>query len=372
MLDYKEIITYIFAIGAAQAIFLFFILWRKQENKFANKFLAVTMLIFAIDLLAGVSYLTGFVKQIAWIMALNNSFPYLYGPLIYLYVVFLIHERESFTKYDYLHFIPFLLIQIYGLFFFYFESTEYKLSLLDFSTPNPWHIDLIGKLIPVSGIIYVFFTIKTTIRFNRNLKNSYANVEKIDLSWLIYLVIGTAIVWIVVLLSYLLGFIYGDEIQANLLIYITLSIFLYTFAFKSYNQPEIKTAEVNKYRSYKKSGLTEERASDILESISNLMRNEKPYRDTKLSLSQLASILEISTHNLSEVINTKIRQNFYDFVNSYRVEEAKVLIEKDKESTYSILAHGFEAGFTSKSAFYSAFKKFTGDTPAKYRKNIIG
>ena len=100
VLEFKEIITIIFAIGAAQAVFLFFILWKKKENSFSNKFLAVTMLIFAIDLLAGVSYLTGFVRQIPWIMGLNNSFPYLYGPLIYLYVIFLIHEREFFTKYE--------------------------------------------------------------------------------------------------------------------------------------------------------------------------------------------------------------------------------------------------------------------------------
>ena len=185
MLVFKEIITYIFAIGVAQAIFLFFILWRKKENSFANKFLAVTMLIFAIDLLAGISYLTGYVNQIPWVVGLNNTLPYLYGPLIYLYVIFLIHEREFFTKYDYLHFIPFLIVTLYGLFFFYFEGKEYQLSLLDLNKPQPWHIQLVGKLIPVSGILYVFFTIKTTIRYNRYIKNSFANVENIDLNWLI-------------------------------------------------------------------------------------------------------------------------------------------------------------------------------------------
>ncbi|MDX1699167.1 MAG: helix-turn-helix domain-containing protein [Melioribacteraceae bacterium] len=373
MLEFKEIITVIFAIGAAQAVFLFFILWKKKENSFANKFLAVTMLIFAIDLLAGVSYLSGFVEKIPWIMGLNNSFPYLYGPLIYLYVIFLIHDREFFAKYDYLHFIPFLLIQVYGIFFFYFEGKEYQLSMLDFDKPNPWHIELIGKLIPVSGIIYVLFTIISTVRFNRNIKNSFANVEKIDLSWLIYLVVGTAVVWLSVLLSYLLGFIYGDETQANLLIYITLSVFLYVFAFKSYKQPEIITEPIlNKEgRTYKKSGLSAGRADEILDKVVKLMNNDKPYLNTELNLSNLANHLSISTHNLSEVINTKLKQNFYDFVNSYRVEEVKRLIENDKDSVYSILSHGYEAGFTSKSAFYSSFKKNTGITPAQYRKEVI-
>jgi hypothetical protein len=93
MLEYKNIIAYIFAIGAAQAIFLFFILWKKKENSFANKFLAVTMIAFAVDLLAGVAFLSDYIINIPWILGINNSIPFLYGPLIYLYIVFLIHKR---------------------------------------------------------------------------------------------------------------------------------------------------------------------------------------------------------------------------------------------------------------------------------------
>ena len=185
--------------------------------------------------------------------------------------------------------------------------------------------------------------------------------------------IGTAIIWIVVVLSYILGVVYGEEIQANLLIYITLSIFLYTFAFKSYWQPEIEinSSDVRQAKAYNKSGLTDERAQIILDEIKKLMQEEKPFLDTKLHLGQLASMLGISSHNLSEIINTKHGQNFYDFINYYRVEEVKKLIRDDKNSAYSILAHGMEAGFMSKSAYYSAFKKFTGKTPAQYRKDIL-
>ena len=86
MLEYKEIVTYIFTIGVAQAIFLFVILWRKKENRFANKFLAITMLIFAVDLIGGVIFLTGFIGEVPWILGLNSAFPYLYGPLIYYHL----------------------------------------------------------------------------------------------------------------------------------------------------------------------------------------------------------------------------------------------------------------------------------------------
>ncbi len=371
MLDYKEIIKYIFVIGVAQAIVLFFILWKKKENKLANKLLAITMLVFALDLSGGVFFLSGYLKYIPWFLGLNSAFPYLYGPLIYLYLVFLIRKQEKFVWYDLLHFLPFFLIQVYGLLFFYFEGAQYQLSLLDFNIEQPWHIQLIGKGIPISGIIYLGFTVYEASNFNKKIKNSFSNIEGVEVSWLLYLIFGTAAIWLVVLLSYALNIVYGDSIQANLLIYVSLSIFLYTFAIKSYKQPQLTANEIDDNSSYKKSGLSESKAEEILEKVIGHMKTNRPFLDPKLSLSQLAESIDISSHNLSEVINTKLNQNFYDFINYYRVEEVKKLIEADKNSTYSILAHGYDAGFTSKSAYYSAFKKFTRITPAKYRKDIL-
>jgi AraC-like DNA-binding protein len=371
LLEFKEIITYIFAVGVAQAIFLFFILLKKKENKFANQFLAITMLVFALDLLGGVLFLSGYITFFPWFLGLNSSFPYLYGPLIYLYVIFLIHKLESFSAFNYLHFIPFLLIQLYGLLFFYFEGAEYQLSLLDFNLEQPWHIKLIGNLIPIHGFTYMLVTVLVMFKYNRRIKYSFANIENIDLSWLFYLVIGTAVIWIVVVLSYALDIIYGEAFQANLLIYITLSIFLYTFAFKSYKQPEISKVDEIDAETYKKSGLSTDTAEKYLNKLQSIMKEEKLYLDEKMNLSKLSKKLDISSHNLSEVINTKLNQNFYDFINSYRIEEVKKNIIEDKALRFSILAHGFDAGFTSKSAYYSAFKKFTGITPARYRKNII-
>jgi len=371
MLESKEIITYIFVIGAAQAVFLFFVLWKKKENDFANKFLAVTMLVFAVDLLAGVALLSNYISNIPWVLGINNSLPYLYGPLIYLYVIFLIRKQNSFNKNNFLHFIPFLLVQVYGILFFYFESTEYQLKLLNLNFQQVWHIQLISNLIPIHGSIYITFTILEVVKFNKKIKDSFSKIEHIDLSWLLYLVVGVFVIWLVVIFSYIFNFIYGDTLLANVMIYIVLSIFLYSLAIKSYRQPEIERItdlqNINE-RSYKKSGLDENIAIEYLMLIQNFMKNEKPYLNSELNLTQLANSLNISIHNLSEVINTKLNQNFYEFINKYRVEEVKKLIIEDLEKKFSILAHGYEAGFSSKSAFYSAFKKYTGMTPAQFQK----
>lgn len=358
------------------SIFLF----NKKENITANRLLGITMLIFAVDLFNGMMFLTGNIKYAPFLIGLTNTFPYLYGPLIYIYTLLLGHSREGFKKSYAFHFTPFLITQIYALFFFYFEGAEYQLNLMVFNIPHPWHIEVIGKLIPLSGIIYVILTFREVSRFNRNIKEAYSNIDKINLNWLIYLVIWTAIIWGVVIVAYLVDFIFGDEVQANLLIYIALSIFLYALGIKSLRQPQIvmltdereeSSAELkSNSSSYKKSGLSDDLADGYLEKLLKIMREEKPFKNNKLNLSDLSKMIGISNHNLSEVINKKLTTSFYDFINKYRVEEVKKLIMEDEGQTYSILAHGYEAGFSSKSAFYTSFKKVCGITPAQYRDEL--
>jgi AraC-like DNA-binding protein len=381
-LSINELIVFIFIIGAAQGFLLFVFLLRKKENPIANKILSFTMLAFSIDLLAGVGYVGKYYFDYPQLIGSTAVFPYLYGPAIYLYVFILGNKKEGFKKIYLLHFLPFLLLNIYGIFFYYFEPPEFKLQLLDFNYQASWHLELVGKLIPFHGCIYIFFTIRETFKFNRKLKASYSNIEQISLNWIRFVVLGAAIIWFIVVFAYILNFIFGEEIQANILIYVGMSVLIYSIGYKSLKQPEVILIEENltklngkssneKFeKSYKKSGLTDETAEKQLEILLKLMDEKKPYINSKLKLADLSELLKISTHNLSEVLNKKLRQNFYDFINSYRVKEVKRLIAEDKNNTLSILAIGYDAGFSSKSAFYSAFKKVNGITPAQYRDEL--
>ncbi|MTI26262.1 helix-turn-helix domain-containing protein [Fulvivirga kasyanovii] len=101
-----------------------------------------------------------------------------------------------------------------------------------------------------------------------------------------------------------------------------------------------------------------------------LFEEENIYRNPNLSRADIAERLGISVGYLSQIINEQSDKNIPDYLNYYRVEEVKKMLLDPDFDQYSLLAIGFEAGFNSKTAFYTAFKKETGTTPANFKKEF--
>lgn len=101
------------------------------------------------------------------------------------------------------------------------------------------------------------------------------------------------------------------------------------------------------------------------------METEKPYLDPNISLHGLSKNLMIPDHYMSQIINTKLKLNFYDFINNYRIEEAKRIFTNPKQNHLTVLEVAIEVGFNSKSAFNRAFKKATQKTPSEFKKNHL-
>ena len=110
-------------------------------------------------------------------------------------------------------------------------------------------------------------------------------------------------------------------------------------------------------------------ANKYFKKLETLMRTDKIYRDPDLGLVATANLLGISACYLSSMINTYIKVGFIDYINQYRISEVKRNLLSSQYSHYTIVSVGLEAGFNSKSAFYSAFKKHTGITPSRYKEN---
>ena len=121
-------------------------------------------------------------------------------------------------------------------------------------------------------------------------------------------------------------------------------------------------------KKYAKSSLSDESASLIWQEIDQVMSTEKLYLNPEFRLNELANRMGHSVHHISQVINQEKGVSFSDFLNALRIEEAQKLLRSDKAAQLTILAIAHEAGFNSKTAFYNAFKKFTGQTPSQFLK----
>lgn len=114
-----------------------------------------------------------------------------------------------------------------------------------------------------------------------------------------------------------------------------------------------------------------ERATTLFKEINNYIQSNQVYLDPQLGLEKVAGAIGLGVSSFSKIINEQTGQNFSDYINSLRVNEAKNLLSNEEFSNYTIVAIGLECGFNSKSTFYSAFKKFTGQTPSSFRIEIF-
>jgi AraC-like DNA-binding protein len=132
----------------------------------------------------------------------------------------------------------------------------------------------------------------------------------------------------------------------------------------------ISTQEVE-HKKYQKSGMDTDELERNFARLGRLMADEKPYRDSELTLLSLATKLSLSPHHLSQLLNERVGKNFYDYINEYRVDEVKRELVNPQKSNFTILAIALECGFNSKSTFNTCFKKNTGLTPSQYRVQKI-
>ncbi len=374
------LINTIFFLAAIHGIILTLVLATKKINQYSNRLLSLLMLVFTVDL-AMASYIGyGLKSMYPHALGIDYSITLLYAPLSYLYVVSIIKGKTNFELKDGLHFIPFLALLLY-LLPFYLSSGEEKLALTNSSGSLTHGFSVISNAKLAFNFIYFPFIIREVLLYRKKLKEQYSSIEKHNLNWLlVFTFCLVAMVFFAISVQFVEHYF---DVASNFWMFnlIGVAIFVYSIGYLGLIQSEfftdfekhlsIKAESVEqKEESYTKSGLEDEVGRELSKRLIKLMEDQKPFTNSELSLRNLADMLEISPHNLTEVINKFSNKNFYDFVNTYRVEEVKARIRNQENNNYTLLAIGLESGFNSKSSFNSVFKKNTGLTPSQYKKGL--
>ena len=122
---------------------------------------------------------------------------------------------------------------------------------------------------------------------------------------------------------------------------------------------------------YAKSGLSSKQLLDYKNRLEHIMQTEQVFLMSDLTLPKLAKAVNCSVNHLSQVINSGFGMSFFDYLNQYRIESAREILTELDGRRGAVLDVAFTVGFNSNSAFYAAFKKCVGETPAQYRRSHI-
>jgi AraC-like DNA-binding protein len=263
--------------------------------------------------------------------------------------------------------------------FLFFETGAYMIketisinSFLQADTTLGFRLAF-GLATILSWAAYNSLSLWQVIRHRKNLVNEFSTIESNkSLGWLLFIIVFYNIYCMA-------SFIIGTRVVfsgSNLLLpyifnYSALLFLIYAFGFYGLWQKAIyeKTPEEEIPIRYKHSVLTDKKKTDIQERIMHYFTSEKPYLNSELSMDIIAAELQVPKYQLTEVLNTRIGKNFFQFVNGFRIEAVKHMLA-DRKNRYSIEAIGYECGFSSKSSFFTVFKNITGQTPLEYRNSL--
>ncbi len=373
----------LYTFGIFIAFFLSLLIFTKQGRNRADNVLGIWMIVIGIHLFSYYCFKTGIIFTYPFIVWLNFPLPYLHGPLLFLYTLALTSPTlHGFQKVAAHFILPVFILCLFAPFLAY--SHQQKLAIIH-SNGKGFELQALITtiLLSISGVFYIYITHRLLHNHQKRILDQFSYQEKINLQWLRFLFYGMGIMWVLIII------IGNDD-----LIFSASVVFVVLIGYFGIKQVGIFTNQTNDFlendlkeevilmeetvndtttqlkKKYAKSGLNEESANDLHLRLKHLMVIEKLFTEPELTLADLSGRLGVHSNYLSQVINEMEGVNFYDYINSLRVEEFKRLALLPENQKYTLLALAFECGFNSKSAFNRCFKKATDLSPSEYVKQL--
>jgi len=367
-----DIFSVILLLGAAQGFFLALLLLERKRNQAANRILALLVSLYSVYITDVAFGMMNYQQSFPHLIGMTTGLPFMFGPLHYVYVRSMISADLRLEKRDWLHFLPFVIFKAYMLPFHLSSAAEKFQFVQNMNEAGKPLVLLVFEWIMIlQGNIYLILSLLLLKRHSRTIKDSFSSIDKINLTWLRNLTIGSAGIWFLVFMVNILPVI-GLTLteDADHFIAPATAIFIYVMGYLSLRQREIhiEEAHFNRAPKYQRSGLSSEQSENYLRRLQQFMESKRIYTKNDLTLNDLAENIAIPTHHLSQIINDRLQQNFYDFVNNYRVAEAKRRLLDPAYRHLTILAIAYDVGFSSKSVFNAAFKKHANMTPSQFKK----
>lgn len=373
---------YILIIGTFEALFLILLLLGKKNKSLPDYLLGVIFVLYAISIGSVYLELQNIRNNFPFPAIMNISwiFLFLHGPALWFYIKSLSDPEFRFKPVYLLHFVPFIYFSVFQYFHFIHLPVTEKIRLLEndlFKEHVSYKISVLA--IGVSTISYNIWALNLIRRRRDKLMQQYSKIEDIDLGWLSTLIIAALIIYSlnVALFNLDLVFHFATYKFLMFLTYSFASVYILFLGYFGIRQGNIFINSVGVIReSDFKSASNEITSPSIttddafINTLIRIMEEKQPYLYPEITISKLSEFLNVKTEFLSEVLNSRLNQNFFDFINKYRVGEFKNQCILKTNSHLSIMGIAYNCGFNSKASFYRAFRKFEGISPSTYIEKV--
>jgi AraC-like DNA-binding protein len=353
----------------------------QNANIEANRWLVLSIVVSSFAILFYLmSNFQVFVNQFPRIVIIHDFIYFVYAPIFYFYLIKLLYNVKFLPSKWYLHFLPFL-VQFFVYLPFLIHLMEQK-PVLTYTFGGAGILGLLWNLyywnLFRKTIVAYKLEFQTNLSYEQNL-NYLNTVSVIQFVVLCF--------WAFSIIAILVGRYFNmDNIRlfenSVDLTWLAFSIITYFVGYFAIHQSETFKAQPQKISIFddlletsvnanqKSVAQDPESTRKEVEKLEKYMADHSPFKNPKVSLSELASQIQIPSHLLSKIINDHYHQNFFDFINHYRIEEFKKMVIDPKNHNLTFLGLAYEVGFNSKTAFNRSFKKSTNQTPREYLDSI--
>jgi AraC-like DNA-binding protein len=342
-------------------------------NLVANKWFGVFLFSVGCMLLNFIIYKVKAENIYGRLIAFNELSRFAMAPALYLSVWHYTLPDKNFKKKEYAHFIPFI------LFFLYIAPNviipHFKIIQVHIFTGIVARIIpiLVSLSIKIQLLVYWVLAYRKLNQHQKNIQLIASSTDSVNLQWLRFLLLGIAFM----ILLWFNDLFFKVQVIANFstIGYIAGILFIcyfflaqkeiYPYDTKELSEIDLVINEA-KVNATVKRRFTNDHLIQLKGKLIQLMQDEKLYLDNELGLPQLAAQMGISSHDVSYLLNEGFGKNFFQFINTYRVNEAKQLMLSEKYKHLNILGIAYSSGFNSKTTFNTSFKKETGLSPSQF------
>jgi AraC-like DNA-binding protein len=373
--NFKNLLSF---LGTLQGLILaVVVLFYSKEHRTSNRLLSLFIFVQAYLLMAS--------RIVEWVPA--ESAWVIYSIRLLVYIFLYLYIKSLYTsinlKNEWFH-IPILFIDIIRI----REIALYKIPKA--IEGDGYVYQFFGSTLEIVSIIWLFATMtfyflltyKELMKYRKKIENNFSDLGALGLRWAKQVFYYRYIIGILQYILIFVALMYLDWYKPyqGIIEVVVYTGFLYFITIKGKLNPQIYQLRIIPFKKGENNGLAHEENSqkpekelseehrEIAQNVLKLMEEQKLYREEGLSIKQVADELGVQLYMVSQSINLALGKNFFELVNGYRVEEAKIMIMDEQFNHLSMIGIAFESGFSSKTAFNTAFKKHTGMTPSEFKK----